>query len=464
MRFSRFCNVYEICDSSNTFWYLLRHSILNYSFLLSEKEFEELKTSMLSSKLSNEFSPLEKAHLIVPENYLEEKLIKHVLDNSKINRPLLDIFYLTFDTKCNLNCRYCYTEGSVDCTFEPQVMSADTLLKTFDFLEKMILKGKGDYVRDEISFIFYGSEPLLHPDLLELSLKKIEELTNRCGVKTESQLITNATLLTKKVADLLKRYDVQVAISLDGPKKLHDQMRIGHDGKGSYSSTMKGIEILNKMKIPFSISCTIGPHNFNQLSSCISFFKEVSAEGMGFNLLLDAKFKEIPKLSNLEANEALFNSFGDAEKAGFFESRVGRKLVPFNNPGKVHFRDCGAYGNQLVFFPNGDIGVCQGYLGYRKHLLGNVKTSSPKEVSNSTTLQDWVSRVPLNRLECRYCPAIGVCGGGCIFNSESSQGSIFKRNKTFCMHTMMSLDWLIRSSLERRLGKKVYFKEISFMF
>jgi len=463
MRFSLFTKVYEICDSNNVFWYLIRHSILNYSFLLIEKEFERLMGSLSLSKLPEDFLDLKKSHLIVPETYSEERFVSTLIEESKIDQPFFNIFYLTFDTECNLNCKYCYTEGSVDCDFKPQKMNKDTLSKTFEFLRQFISQGRGNYIGDKISFIFYGSEPLMHKDLFVEALEMMDDLATKEEIEINKQLITNATLVNEEMAKIFKKYDVNVAISLDGPKEIHDKMRIYHDGSGSFFSVLKGIEILRKNDISFNVSCTIGPHNIYSLSKCIDFFKEISVDSIGFNLLLDAKFKKIPNISNFSANNALFNSFRNLEKAGFFESRVGRKLKPFNTPGKIHFKDCGAYGNQLVFFPNGDIGVCQGYLGYRKNILGNVKESSPEEIFSSSVLNDWVSRIPLNRSECRFCPALGICGGGCLFNSECRTGNIFSRNKAFCMHTLMSLDWLIMGSLKQKLGNNIYVKDISFM-
>ncbi|MEA3248356.1 MAG: radical SAM protein [Nanoarchaeota archaeon] len=330
MRFSRFGKVYEICNFKNEFWYLIRHSILNYSFLLSENEFESLKKCISSSKFVKDFSSLKKAHLVVPDTYSEEKFISTILERSKMNKPFFNIFYLTFDTKCNLDCRYCYTEGSIDSKFNHQVMSKNTLSKIFDFMDEIIKEGRGKYLGEKISFIFYGSEPLLHPELFEESLKKMEQLMNSSGIQIEKQLITNATLLTEDIAKIIKRYDVNVAVSLDGTKESHNKMRVYSNGKGSYDSTIKGIKALKKCGVPFSISCTIGSHNIQNLSNCINFFKDMSAESIGFNLLLDAKIRKLPFVSNFDANIALFNSFKKAENKGFFESRVGRKLKSFN--------------------------------------------------------------------------------------------------------------------------------------
>jgi len=464
MRFSKFSRIYEICDSSNNFYYLIRHSLLNYSYLLTEKEFNKLLFNLKKNTQDNKIKSLINNHLVVPLNYSEEKFLEYI--RQKNNFPFFSIFYLIFNTNCNLNCNYCYTEGSVENCFKNQMMNEKTLTETFMFLNKFINDGKiKHFIGKDISFIFYGSEPLMNLNLFELALNNINALSKKFKINIEKQLVTNAVLINDSTARLLKQEKVNVSVSLDGPEDLNNKARVFHDGSGTFKAIMKGINILKREKIPFSISCTIGGHNVNYLNKNINFFKKIGATNIGFNLLLDAKFKKVISPSNFISNENLLNSFNSAEKEGFFESRVGRKLKSFNSPGKIHFRDCGAYGNQLVFFPNGDIGVCQGYLGYRKHILGKVKSSILSKIVNSPILNKWILSTPINRKECTFCPALGICGGGCAFNSEINYGDISKRNKSFCIHTFLSLEWLIRESLKRKMkDKNIYIKDMSFLY
>ena len=466
MRFSNFCRIYEVCDSKNNFYYLLRYSLLNYSFLFSLKEFEILLDDLKIGKNSKEVKELNEKHLIVQDNYKEVKFVDYLIKSRGVNKAYFDIFYLIFDTHCNLNCKYCYTEGSVQSGFKHQKMNKLKLEKTFIFLERFILEGlKKKFVNNKIAFIFYGSEPLMYPDLFKCSLKKIDKLSKKLNFIPEKQIITNGTLITNSIADLLKKEEVSVSVSLDGKKEINDQMRIFPNKMGSFDKILEGINKFKNKKVPFSISCTLGSHNINFLNENLEFFKQIGARGVGFNLPLEAKFKEIPFLSILKANKKLFGSFDYATKCNFFESRVGRKLKAFNDFGKIHFRDCGAYGNQLVFFPNGDIGICQGYLGYRKNLVGNINSSTAQEIIESPILRKWSLRSPINRSECLNCPALGICGGGCIFNSECNYGDILHRNKAFCIHTLMSLDWLINKSIKKKLNdENVYVQNMTFLF
>ncbi len=45
--------------------------------------------------------------------------------------------------------------------------------------------------------------------------------------------------------------------------------------------------------------------------------------------------------------------------------------------------------------------------------------------------------------KCCYCPALGICGGGCGFNAFVRHGSIHEIDDTFCSHSLYTLEWLI---------------------
>ena len=90
MRFSKFCHIYEICDSRNNFYYLIRHSILNYSYFFKSDEFSELERKMRKNEKNKILDILIANHLIVPEDYSEKELASYVWRNVKKPKVNLD--------------------------------------------------------------------------------------------------------------------------------------------------------------------------------------------------------------------------------------------------------------------------------------------------------------------------------------------------------------------------------------
>ena len=77
----------------------------------------------------------------------------------------------------------------------------------------------------------------------------------------------------------------------------------------------------------------------------------------------------------------------------------------------------------------------------------------------------WSKRIPLNMPECHYCPALGICGGGCVFNAEILNGGINKRDKSFCVHTQKALAWLLIQALITKFNTDdIFINDISFMY
>jgi radical SAM protein with 4Fe4S-binding SPASM domain len=119
-------------------------------------------------------------------------------------RPVTCIWEIT--RACNLRCIHCENfggdKGESELTFDEMLTVADSLASL------------GCRVVD-----ITGGEPLLHPewDRLALALKKQ-------GIRTA--LVTNGTLLDDERIDRACAAGIDiVAVSLDGPKRIHDKIR-----------------------------------------------------------------------------------------------------------------------------------------------------------------------------------------------------------------------------------------------
>ena len=89
-----------------------------------------------------------------------------------------------------------------------------------------------------------------------------------------------------------------------------------------------------------------------------------------------------------------------------FEDRIMRKVDAFVD-GKIYPFDCGASGGgQIVIAPDGDVGVCHGYLGDRKYFCTNIHDITFDPTKDPVFLE-WSKRSPLNLDACKTCPALG---------------------------------------------------------
>ena len=135
---------------------------------------------------------------------------------------------------CNLRCSYCTYSGMYkNRQHELKSMSFETAKKAIDYVLANSIDTK------DISFGFYGGEPLLEMELIEECIKYVRE--NCIDKDISFTITTNGTLLTCANYEWLTNNGVDILISLDGPKEIHDSARKYADGKGSFDDIIKNV-------------------------------------------------------------------------------------------------------------------------------------------------------------------------------------------------------------------------------
>lgn len=215
-----------------------KNSILN----IKKSVYEYLKNS--KNDIFNELIDVE-IESLKNNGYLSKKRIS---DNShpvtdKLNYFLnskLRMIILQLTQQCNLRCEYCTFSGKyLNRGHANKRMDFDTAKKGIDFL----IDNSRDV--DSVNIGFYGGEPLLEFDLMK---KCIEYATTVAeGKNIRFNFTTNGTLLTKEIIEFLCTYDVNITISLDGPKDVHDKNRkFAYNGCGTFDRIMEKLEMIKK--------------------------------------------------------------------------------------------------------------------------------------------------------------------------------------------------------------------------
>ena len=104
----------------------------------------------------------------------------------------------------------------------------ETAKASVDFL----LAQSGD--RRSVHITFFGGETLMNFPLLKQVVAYANERAAEQGRHVDFSLTTNATLLTPAIIEFLSENHIGVTVSMDGPKEMHDHLRVFANGKGSY--------------------------------------------------------------------------------------------------------------------------------------------------------------------------------------------------------------------------------------
>ncbi len=123
---------------------------------------------------------------------------------------------------------------------------------SFELFQKLIEMTKEYIIKNKIStleILFHGGEPLLWGlEKYKKALKEIFNALNNQNLFLKVKIQTNATLLNKKWVSLFSKYHTYVSSSLDGPKEIHDLLRVDYEGKGTHTKVLKNLRMLKKHK------------------------------------------------------------------------------------------------------------------------------------------------------------------------------------------------------------------------
>lgn len=390
---------------------------------------------------------LKDARILIQNPIEDDQALEYFL--GLLGKPYPHLVYFLLTEKCNFRCGYCFVKNQAALGYKEGHMTQETALGGLDFFCRMIRKDTEQFEMEK-TIVFYGGEPLMNWPVFEILLSKIRNYKKigKLPKKTILNLVTNGTLLTNRIARILKDNDVQVSISIDGDELVTNSNRVYASGEPVYQDIKRGFKICKDLDMDIGASCTLSEANISDFDTTIRILlDECMVTNMGLNLMITGNQKMI-KDYNEKAAQFIIKAFQVFRERGVYEDRIMRKANAFIER-RVWPFDCGATGgNQIVIAPNGDVGVCHGFTAKRKYFPTNISDNT-FDISEDATYREWSMRSPLNMPQCGDCPALGICGGGCPFQAEIEKGSIWDLDERFCVHAKLTLEWLIWDILKQ---------------
>ncbi len=370
-----------------------------------------------------------------------------------LDEPAINILYLLLTDACNIRCRYCYFLAPMPSGYRFSRMKRETAIKALDLFSRCVGKSiaKG---HPEQHIVIYGGEPTLSKEVLLEALRYIDELKVKelLPRKLPVTVNTNGILLDEEILTQCKTTGAVVAISIDGPKEIHDQMRVYSSGKGTFDEVMCSYRLAQKMGVKTGICVTIDRHNLFRMKEIVQWLAdELGAKGMGFNILIENEVNPIVSGEKTQYGEIvaqeLIEGFKVARAAGVYEDRIMRRVKNFLDKAPV-LSDCGGCGLQIVVSPDGKIGVCQAFCGGKEFFVAEpFETFEPE---SHPFWKQWRKRSPFVNKTCKSCIALGNCGGGCPYNAHRTKGTIDALDERFCAHAKATTYFLIRDLWEKQ--------------
>lgn len=327
--------------------------------------------------------------------------------------PQRSTFYsltLNVAQKCNLACRYCYSDND-----KGQLMSKEVASRAIDFF----LEEFPDIT--SLSVIFYGGEPLLNFDTLAHAVVHAEKRARERDLPpVKFHLTTNGTLLTEGIIKFLEEHPFKVSVSIDGPKAGHDSMRLFRSGEGSFDEVFRNFKrLLASRHIKVGTSSVITEKNC--MISAHRFFSPFPLSDMKFShatnfcdgqdKLTDGFKRDYMKDLETVARECVDKLLlFERPPAYNFEQRI---LMLWRKKHKEHF--CPASTLRFGFSVTGEIFPCGPSTSLGENCLGDIYNGFNRE--GMSRFRNYLNYT--NDPRCDACWAKDLCMGGCPLPQRS---------------------------------------------
>lgn len=352
----------------------------------------------------------------------EKYRLKSIEERSAIIDPKLLRLWIHITNQCNLRCVYCFVHKS------PEKMD-------LEMAKKAIIKIVADAQKagyKEIVCNFGGGEPLLELKGMLHFIKVGRKEAKKNKILIRFGIVSNATLITDKVAAILKKEDIFVAVSMDGVDKYHNVQRPFASGGPSFKAVRKGIEALKKTGLRFNTTAVITSKNIKHLPTLtryflrndIPFIYALYKDNPNSKEDMTAPDDQLIKYFRLAFNEIYKNPPRYSLLGGLLD------LIILNAP---HIHPCRSGRHYLVLRHDGTIAFCPVKIDIPTGTLlskGSV-TSKIHEGSILTPKDRCVNDIDI----CFKCVWKYACCGGCplitkiyknTYNSNSPLCHVFK--------------------------------------
>jgi len=364
----------------------------------------------------------------------------------------IDTVLIKVASRCNINCTYCYVYHMGDDNWSrlSKFMSDETI-EGICFSLAQIANNQERF----FSIVLHGGEPFL------LGAKRLEQLLVRLrsvlSLDYPISIQTNGLLISNEILGICSKYHTSVAVSIDGPKYIHDRLRVGHNGEGTFEAVMKGINLLQQHSdnnfLNAGLLAVIDPSS--NPAEVYEFFKSIKAPSVDF-LYKDGNHDRLPD----GKSTILSVEYGE------WMSRLLDVYLKDSEPLPIRIIDdmlkvlLGGMGSKeglgvtdfgiIIIDTDGVImkndTLKSTYNGADKFKNPvNVKDGNILAFLGSKEFQSYREMQRPTHERCLSCANLALCGGGMILHRWSSQNE-FINPSVYCSDQLYLIDYM-RNSL-----------------
>lgn len=356
-------------------------------------------------------------------------------ERKKLHRSF-SVMVKTAGPVCNLDCDYCYYLEK-DALYPGKKFNLSSFRMNEEVLEKLIRDFITSQPQQTIEFVWHGGEPTLLG--IEYFRKAITLQKKYAGEKEIlNSFQTNGTLITDEWAEFLAENHFLCGLSIDGPKKFHDNHRRFPNGQGSWEKVVECARLFRKHGVEFNTMSVVNASNSKEPATVYEFLKSIGSRFMQFTpiaerialdpanplSIVDNRYNKATAVmeENVSATDwgnflcRIFDIWVKNDVGTYFVNYFDNTLAAYAGQYPSLCSMAPYCGCSLAVEHNGDVYTCDHFV-FEDYKLGNIFEKNIAEMAKSDQQlffeqrkQDTLSR------QCRNCPFIKACGGDCPKN------------------------------------------------
>jgi len=330
---------------------------------------------------------------------------------------------------CNFRCRYCYARADTRQNAMP--------LDTARLIVERILH---ELPPRRVTIDFHGGEPMLAYDQMLTVIRHARAIARQVDKQVDFLFQTNGSLLTEERIRTLVSHQVKFGVSIDGPARFHDALRVGEGGAPTWERVWDGIK--RSRKLGFEPGLLAVVHDPKAYVPIFELFTGAGFTGFRINyssyigrateeMLFPQGRGEAFAHHYLEMVDVAYRYCLEHNQAVTIADLDGqiRNLISSERPFMCHRSPCGAGNSILGFGIDGGIHACEENASLGDLRLGSIfdHSISLKElVEKSPLLLSCYRRTTDTIPRCRMCAFKRFCNGGCTSKVFARHGDIMR--------------------------------------
>ena len=332
--------------------------------------------------------------------------------------------FISLTHNCQLRCNYCYAGEKYH-----KPISKETILKSIEFILNFPMR--------ELTFGFFGGEPLLEWELLQFATYEMERQTDEKGIVLKKTFTTNGVLLDDKKVEWLRENAFYIVISLDGNEQMHNTHRVYADSSDSFRDVKAGILALQKLYTPkeYSVISVVTPQNIIYLNESVKYlYEKLNIKNIRLALNYFTQWGEETK-SYTEVYHALGNYVIE-------QYRQNREITIDIIDEKILTQlegcaSCSFGERKIAIAPSGNIYPCERLIGEDSGELsiGNVYSGF-----NLSKQNELIAQRENSNEECKTCELKERCTNSCGCTNYTLTNSISTTNGVVCFFQKLFIE------------------------